>query len=81
MPKRGQRKYWCLDCGETRSVHWSELNRRSQPYCYKCGSKQLEVVSRDGKAELKRRGTKRAELKDSQHGFVTGFRKRKRRGS
>jgi len=37
MAKKDQRKFKCRDCGETRMVHWVELNRASGSRCYGCG--------------------------------------------
>ena len=37
MGIKGKRKYKCVDCGETRFVHWVELNRAARPRCYTCG--------------------------------------------
>ena len=43
--KKGQRKFRCLDCGETQAVHWVELNRARSPRCRGCGG-PLEPHSR-----------------------------------
>lgn len=45
MGRKGQRKYECQECKETRLVHWVELNRRSRPRCNACGSQWLEPYS------------------------------------
>jgi DNA-directed RNA polymerase subunit RPC12/RpoP len=41
MSTKGKRKYTCEDCGESRLVHWTELNRAGKPRCFKCGSTRL----------------------------------------
>ena len=37
MATKNQRKYKCRDCGETRLVHWVELNRAASARCHGCG--------------------------------------------
>ncbi len=51
MTQKGERKFKCDDCGETRYVHWVELNRRSRPRCHGCGSQQLEPYSKEAKED------------------------------
>lgn len=54
MNRKGQRKYACRDCGETRMVHWVERNRAAPPRCLRCGG-IVEPYS-DGALEQERIG-------------------------
>lgn len=52
MSTKGKRKYTCEDCGESRLVHWTELNRAGKPRCFKCGSTRLAPGSDEARKDV-----------------------------
>ena len=51
MPKKGQRKYECADCGETIFLWRRELSRRCKPRCRGCGATFLVESSAPAKRD------------------------------
>ena len=49
--RKGHRKYLCGHCGKDSFHHWIEANRAHGITCPLCGSRNMSVVSPEGKAE------------------------------
>lgn len=49
MARKGYRKYACDECKAESMIHWIERNRASGLKCPACGSRRVELVSKEAR--------------------------------
>lgn len=49
--KKGRKKYRCGECNAESFHHWIELNRAAGVKCTACGSRRMELVTKEAREE------------------------------